>query len=164
MSRYLRPGSEERSLEDLHLELRAFRDAVDQVNQIVADRLGINRTDLRCLSIIQSRGPLTAGQLAEAAGLTSGAVTTVVDRLERAGYARRLPDPADRRRVLVDVTSKAGRDVGSIYKPLVEETNRRLARYSPEELALIRDFIRQGREITEEHARRLAGREPAGAE
>lgn len=142
-------------MESFHRELRAFHDAVDQVNQLVADRLGMNRTDLRCLSIIQSRGPLTAGQLAEASGLTTGAVTAVLDRLERAGYARRLPDPADRRRVLVEVTSKAGRDVGGLFVPLVEETNRRLAQYRPEELELIRDFIRRGREITEAHARRL---------
>jgi DNA-binding MarR family transcriptional regulator len=53
-------------------------------------KLGINRTDLRCLNIVDNQGPMTAGRLAELSGLTTAAVTTVLDRLERAGYARRV--------------------------------------------------------------------------
>src|SRR5690349_9396787 len=73
-------------------------------DELAADALGLSRTDLECVSIIQRRGGLTAGELAAESGLTTGAVTGVVDRLERAGYAARAPDPADRRKVVVEVT------------------------------------------------------------
>ena len=68
--------------------------------------LGLNRTDTRCLDIIERLDGVSAGRLASEAGLSTGAVTTVLDRLERAGYARRVPDPGDRRRVLVELTPR----------------------------------------------------------
>src|SRR4030081_3058399 len=83
---------------------RALRDASGQgvlYSQTVAERLGINSTDLECLDCVVLRGPLTAGELAEATGLTTGAITGVIDRLERAGFARRESDGNDRRKVLV---------------------------------------------------------------
>src|SRR5215813_7664872 len=83
---------------------RAMRDASGQgvlYSQAVAERLGINSTDLECLDSVVLRGPLTAGELADATGLTTGAITGVIDRLERAGFARRERDKDDRRRVLV---------------------------------------------------------------
>src|SRR5262249_21535723 len=67
----------------------------------VADRLKINITDLQCLAVVVSGGPMPAGQIAEAAGLTTGAITGVLDRLEKAGLVQRESDPADRRRVIV---------------------------------------------------------------
>src|ERR1700734_2618292 len=83
---------------------RAMRDASGQgvmYSAVVAERLGINSTDLECLDHVVLRGPISAGALAEATGLTTGAITGVIDRLERAGFARREPDPEDRRKVLV---------------------------------------------------------------
>jgi DNA-binding MarR family transcriptional regulator len=77
-------------------------------HQAVAARLGINTTDLNCLNILQLAGPLTAGQLAERAGLTKGgAITTALDRLERAGLVERERDPRDRRRTIVRHTQAA---------------------------------------------------------
>ena len=76
----------------------------DAFDNLAAERLGVNETDLHCLNIIENSGGLTAGELAAQAGLTNGAVTGVIDRLEKAGFARRVPDPADRRRVNVEVT------------------------------------------------------------
>src|SRR5437762_12908161 len=67
----------------------AFQDATDEVDEAAARRLGLNRTDLRCLSVLWQRDGLGASELAEAAGLTRGAMTTVLDRLEASGYARR---------------------------------------------------------------------------
>lgn len=161
MSRYFSPGSREQLVQEIHQELRGLHDAVDLVNQTVADWLGINRTDLRCISILQSRGPMTAGQLAEASGLTTGAMTTVLDRLEQAGYARRVRDATDRRRVLVEVTPLTLQRVGSLYADLVAATDVDLAEYSIEELLLIRDFVRRGREITQAHAAKLRAQDPA---
>src|SRR5882762_8719381 len=85
----------------------AFRVSGNQdraFDNLAAQRLGVNLTDLHCLNVIERRGSVTAGELAADAGLTSGAITGVVDRLERAGYARRERDPDDRRRVGVAVT------------------------------------------------------------
>src|SRR3954451_11546977 len=73
-------------------------------DNLAARRLGVNVTDLDCLNVIERRGSLTAGELATEAGLTSGAITGVIDRLERAAFPRRTRDPDDRRRVTVAVT------------------------------------------------------------
>ena len=70
-------------------------------SQAVAERLGINATDLECLDHIVTKGPITAGALAEATGITTGAITGVIDRLERAGFAKREHDAEDRRKVQV---------------------------------------------------------------
>ena len=88
-------------VDEMGVELNELRRAGDQLDEAVALQFGLNRTDLRCLGILYRRGRVTAGELAEESGLTPGAITTVLDRLERGGYANRVADPADRRRVLV---------------------------------------------------------------
>src|SRR5919109_1824865 len=104
-----------RLFEELLVEVRASQNATDRFDQAVADALGLNRTDMRCLDILDREGRMTAGRLAEATGLTTGAVTTVLDRLEQAGYARRVRDTDDRRRVYVEVTEETRRRAGSFY-------------------------------------------------
>jgi DNA-binding MarR family transcriptional regulator len=69
----------------------------------IADRAGINATDFECLDVLDWTGPITAGELARRVGITSGAVTGVLDRLERGGWVRRVADPTDRRRVIVEL-------------------------------------------------------------
>jgi len=90
-----------------------FFECVD--DQAVAEAIGLNRTDMRCLDVIQREGPVPAGRLADETGLTTGAITTVLDRLERAGFARRTRDPADRRRVLVELAPEARSGAGDYY-------------------------------------------------
>jgi DNA-binding MarR family transcriptional regulator len=97
--------------EELIDEIRRSQNATDRFDQAVADALGMNRTDMRCIDVLQREGPVTAGRLAEATGLTTGAMTTALDRLERAGYARRTRDAADRRRVVVELTPKVFDDI-----------------------------------------------------
>jgi DNA-binding MarR family transcriptional regulator len=80
---------------------------VDRYDELVAARLGINRTDLRRLDLLHQGDTMTAGQLAAGSGLTSGATTRMIDWLEQAGYIRPLPDRDDRRRVLVELTPRA---------------------------------------------------------
>ena len=87
-------ASQKRKLfDELISEVRRSQNATDRFDQAVADAIGINRTDMRCLDVIQREGPVPAGRLAEETGLTTGAITTVLDRLERVGYARRVRDP-----------------------------------------------------------------------
>jgi DNA-binding MarR family transcriptional regulator len=143
-------------IEEVQLSLRALHSAVDTVNQAVADHLGINRTDLRCVEIVARQGPLTAGQLAAASGLTSGAVTTVIDRIEEAGFVRRVRDRTDRRRVRVELIPAAGLRLHALYRDLLAASAENLERYTDDELHMIGDFVRRGRDITAEHADRIA--------
>lgn len=103
----------------------------------------MNRTAMRCMEVLDRVGQLTAGDIARETGLTSGAVTAMLDRLERVGYVRRLRDEADRRRVLVELTDKARQLSAEVYGPLADAMVE-FERYSDEELVLIRDFLRMG--------------------
>lgn len=141
--------------EELIDEIRRSQNATDRFDQAVADALGLNRTDLRCVDVLDREGPLTAGQLAHATGLTTGAMTTALDRLERAGYARRLRDATDRRRILVELTPQAGAHANQFYAEHAAEAERLYHRYSAEELELLLHFVREGREFNEQHAARV---------
>ena len=107
----------------------------------VAGRLGLASSDLECLDIIMMAGPVTAGRLAEATGLTTGAITGVIDRLERAGFARRERDAADRRKVLVRAVPASLRRLAPLYAPMQRAGDESLAPYSDQELALLLGFL-----------------------
>jgi DNA-binding MarR family transcriptional regulator len=144
---------------ELLREIRAAQSAVAAVDDAVAGRLGVNATDHRCLDILDQRGPMTAGALAEALGLSRSAVTTVLDRLERRRYVRRGPNPDDRRQVVVALTPLLYRRARELYGD-GNEVVAMLGRHSVDDLALLRDFVRWDRELNEGRARRLAGRAP----
>jgi DNA-binding MarR family transcriptional regulator len=144
--------------DELIYEVRRSQNATDRYDQAVADSIGINRTDLRCLDVIQREWPVAAGRLAEETGLTTGAITTVLDRLERAGYARRVRDQNDRRRVLVEPTLDALEGSGDFFAEHVALSERMYKRYTEEQLALLLEFVREGRELNEREAARLEAR------
>ncbi|HTX81604.1 MAG TPA: MarR family transcriptional regulator [Streptosporangiaceae bacterium] len=123
------------------LSLRALGSDLDQLDEAVADRAGLHRTDLRCLEIVARDGPISAGRLAAMAGLSTSAVTSVIDRLERAGRMRRVPDSADRRKVLLEVTALARQEGRAAFAGLMEGTDRLLDRYSHAELVLLDGFL-----------------------
>jgi len=156
--RFVRAESREDVLAEVAEELRLSGITNDIADQAVADFLGLNRTDSRCLDIIERLSGVNAGRLAAESGLSTGAVTTVLDRLERAGYARRVPDPGDRRRVLVELTPDARRELTELYAPLAEGTMRQLEGYSTDEVVLIRDFMRDARRLNEDQAERMRSR------
>ena len=131
-------------------EVRRSQNRSDAYDDAVADAVGINRTDHRCLDILELEGGATAGRLAELMGLSTGAVTTVLDRLERAGLARRVRDEHDRRKVNVVVTEKAGALLWPFYEPLMKMSERLYVRYSDEQLAVVLDFLEAGAELYDE--------------
>jgi DNA-binding MarR family transcriptional regulator len=136
-------------------EVRKSQLATDRFDQAVADALGMNRTDMRLTDVLDREGRVTAGRLAQETGLTSGAITTAIDRLERAGFARRVHDPNDRRRVLVELTPEA-RDRGrSFYTEHAALAEKLYHRYNEDELRLLRDFVRGSREFNEDAAAKL---------
>jgi DNA-binding MarR family transcriptional regulator len=145
-------------LTSLNEEFRLQGMVTDIADQAVADLMGLNRTDARCLDIIERLGQVSAGRLATESGLSTGAVTTVLDHLEAAGLARRAADPVDRRRVLAEITPEARLLVEEIYGPLARAGAQELERYSDAELALLRDFLRRGRELQGEHIERVRAR------
>jgi len=134
---------------------RAHEAANDAFDEVAREKLGVNRTDLRCLNIIDNAGTMTAGRLAELSGLTTAAVTSVLDRLERAGYARRVRDQPDRRQVMVEVTPLLAERATPIWGPLGEEARSTLSRMSAEELRALSDFYRLGIELNERHIERV---------
>jgi DNA-binding MarR family transcriptional regulator len=151
-------SSEKRKIyEELIDEIRRSQNATDRFDQAVADALGINRTDMRCLDALDREGPMTAGRLAEATGLTSGAMTTALDRLERAGYAQRVRDGADRRRVLVELTPRLRELAPGAYGEHMAHSERIYKRYTQAQLELLLEFVRAGRVLNERDALRLAG-------
>jgi DNA-binding MarR family transcriptional regulator len=145
--------------EELGDEVRANQRATDVVDELVCQLLGVNRTDARCLDILDQHGSMTAGDLAEASRLTTGAITAVIDRLERAGLGRRVPDPSDRRRVLVELTPKAYEAANELMvEPMIALWQPLAGRYTDEQLTLFIEFNRASREIQERHAEWLRAR------
>lgn len=125
-------------------------------SQSIAARLGISPTDLESLDLIGTRESVTAGELATATGLTTGAVTGIIDRLERIGFARRERDLTDRRRVNVRVLPEALKRAGPFYSSLAKRMAKVLADYSDEELALFVDFFSRTREVMTGEIEKLA--------
>ena len=128
-------------------------------DKLAAARLGLSVTDLHCVNIVESLHGVTAGELAVESGLTTGAVTAVIDRLERAGFARRVRDEHDRRKVKVEVTDAFYARADAIWGPVAAEWQQALAdRFSMDDLATIIAFLTQVDELGERHAARLAAR------
>lgn len=109
--------------------------------QTVAIRFGLTESDIEALELLIDAGAATAGRLSELMGLTTGAVTRVIDRLEQAGYVRRIPDPADRRRVIVEVVPDRIAAVEATLARMVDKSASEIGRYSEAELAVIDDFL-----------------------
>ena len=109
-------------VEEFGTAFRAYQTANDNLDQAIADHFGMNRTDARCIDLIDQAGGMTAGELARAAGLTTGAVTAVVDRLELAGLARRVATH-DRRRVRIEATPKVWQITEPLMGPFLAESS-----------------------------------------
>jgi DNA-binding MarR family transcriptional regulator len=132
--------------------LRALSTEIDRLDQAAADRYGLNRTDMRALDILGRAGPLAPTALARLLGFTTGGVTTVLDRLEKAGYIRRRPDPGDRRRQLVETTEATAARDEEVFGDLIRGTRDLLASYTNDELLMIRGFLDRARQLTAAHA------------
>lgn len=134
---------------------RPLSSATVMFHQAVAERAGLNATDHKVLEILEREGTLTAGQLAEVTGLTSGAVTSIIDRLERRGFVRRVRDPEDRRRVIVQPeTEEVRRLMGHVFQPFLQDLVELFNRYSDAELVVLLDYIERTTDILWEAARR----------
>ncbi|GEJ99627.1 MarR family winged helix-turn-helix transcriptional regulator [Streptomyces sp. NPDC014684] len=130
--------------------------------QELARRLGLNVTDLTCFGFVLEAGEelLTAGDLAARAHVTTGAVTGILNRLERAGYVTRRPDPADRRRVRVAPVPAAVTRVEAVYAGHYKRVMELFADYSPEELSVITDWFTRATGLAHEYLEKLNRDDP----
>jgi DNA-binding MarR family transcriptional regulator len=121
--------------------IRSTTQRATQMNVTAAGVIGVNPTDLQCIQLLQ-HGPLTAGELARRTGLTTASMTTVIDRLERAGFATRTRDASDRRRIVVELQAeRASAEVVPVFLPVVRAWRELMADYDVRDLALIADFL-----------------------
>lgn len=138
--------------------LRASQTASDMMDEAFCDFLGINRTDGRCLDVIDRLGELTAGQLATEVGLTTGAVTAMVDRLEAAGLLRRKSDPTDRRKVLIAMTDEAKQITMEVYGQMAQATAPFVSQLSDRDLITLISFFYASRDVNLELAKKVRNR------
>jgi DNA-binding MarR family transcriptional regulator len=144
--------------QDVLTAARRYLEEWSDVEQFVAEMIGVGRTEMRCLGLLERHGGrLTAGRLADLSHLTTGAITGVVDRLERAGLARREADPTDRRRVIVVMDEVAHARGDEAFLSLVDAQTADLMKMSLVELRAVRSFLTRAAEHTARHAESLKG-------
>jgi MarR family transcriptional regulator, organic hydroperoxide resistance regulator len=123
------------------LEIRRFIASAIFFNTKAAEKVGLGLTDMQMLNLLQLHGPSTPTRLAEWTGLSSGGVTVALDRLEKAGYIRRLPNPGDRRSLLITLLPVPMRRLATMYEGVEKETRRLLATLPAQDLeAVVRFF------------------------
>jgi DNA-binding MarR family transcriptional regulator len=147
----------EEIIEAINDKFREMSTETIMFHQAIANILGLHITDHKCLDLIYRFGAMPAGRLAELTGLTTGAVTGIIDRLEKAGYVRRTNDPKDRRRTIVEPTrnKRLERKLELIFTPLHERMYKLLSSYSDSELAFLLDAVNKTLEQTREESKKL---------
>jgi DNA-binding MarR family transcriptional regulator len=131
--------------------------------QTVAIRFGLSESDVEALEVLLDTGAATAGRLSELMGLTTGAVTRVIDRLEQSGYVRRVPDPTDRRRVVVEIVPERIAEFEATMDRVGDKSASEIGHYSEAELAVINDFLTRMAEITRDEATAIREAPPSGS-
>jgi DNA-binding MarR family transcriptional regulator len=139
----------------LSAEVRLWQADQELFDATVADLADLNRTDWRILDVLGTRGPMTPGQLADVANITTGGVTWALDRLEAGGLVHRIRDEHDRRKIRVELTEEVAQRALPVYGPLMEDINRLLAGFDDDQLEAVIAFVRGSREILATHTARL---------
>ncbi|HLI41680.1 MAG TPA: MarR family transcriptional regulator [Streptosporangiaceae bacterium] len=144
-------GPHRRLVEAVMSELRALSAAQDRLDQYAAQRFGLNRTDLRALDLIGQAGVISPTELAAALGMSTGATSAVLDRLEAAGYARREPDPIHRRRTRVRTSRRAMEVSAAVFMPVIHGTLKQADAYPDAILAGIAQFLSAHRALLDRY-------------
>lgn len=137
---------------------REFATAMVNFHEAIGRPLGLSASERKCMDLLQRLGPVTAGTIVEHTGLTTGAVTGLVDRLEKAGYARRTRDPHDRRKVRVELVPNSEVDalLAAVFVPFGQDMTELATRYTLDEQKAILDWIQRTTEILLAHTRRIS--------
>jgi DNA-binding MarR family transcriptional regulator len=155
--------SKEILLDEVRAAFRRHGQAGDAMDEAAADFLGVHRTDTRVLDVLDMTGRMSAGELAKAVHLSPAAVTAALDRLERAGYVRRVRDDGDRRRVIAEPTERMRELAGELYGPLAAEGERLLGELTVPQLRLLRDVLRESGRLQFEQAQLVRARRGGSA-
>lgn len=147
----------ESTIQAINQKFREISTETIMFHQAIADVLGLHITDHKGLDLIYRYGPMPAGKLSELTGLTTGAVTGIIDRLEKAGYVRRVNDPKDRRRTIIELTrnKKLERKLEDIFTPLSVRMHKVLSLYSDNELAFLFNVLTKSLEQSHEELMEL---------
>jgi DNA-binding MarR family transcriptional regulator len=137
------------------LKARDYSSNTTLFHQAIADRLGINPTDMKCLDLIAMHGSASATQLATYAGLSTGATTALIDRLEGKRLIERHPHPQDRRVVVLTMSRVAKNKLESLFESLARSMETLMASYSERELKLLDDFFGKASSIWEDERQKL---------
>lgn len=137
--------------------MQAYQRSTQAFDDAVGRAIGLNPTDLRCLDWLVD-GPKAAGELSEGTGLSSAATTSLIDRLEHKGFVRRVRDPVDRRRVLVEMTEDGRARVGEYYGPIFADGSALFDDTTDKQLKQMRDWLIAARELTDRHRAKIDGR------
>ena len=124
-------------------------------HRAVGQILGVNVTDMKCLDMMTLQGSTTPSQLAAHTGLSSGATTAMIDRLERAGLVERQPHPKDRRGTILVLTEEAMRKLPSLFSSLGTAMETLVSSYPQKELAVLDDFFTKARVLWQEERAKL---------
>jgi len=119
------------------------------ISNAVAAKVGLSPVDLECLDYVVEQGAVTAGQISARSGLTTGAVTGLIDRLEKAGFVKRKPSETDRRKVFVVPERDSVLRIEATYSPVVEAMQKTLSAYTSAELDLIARFLNDASSASE---------------
>lgn len=148
-------AAHEQLVQQIDWALRELSTATVLAATAIAQKVGMGPNDLRCGELLVRKGPMTAGELAKATGLTTGAITGIVDRLEKAGWAQRRADPGDRRRVVIYPGPQENEQTAAaLYAGHVERMNQLLGQYSDEQLILLLEFVQRLAVINRDEAAR----------
>ncbi|ATU91484.1 MarR family winged helix-turn-helix transcriptional regulator [Phyllobacterium zundukense] len=151
MAKHRKSVAEGETLHDLvervGLEIRRMGAQSVMMSHVIAARFGLHTTDLECLDLINMGKQTTAGELAKATGLTSGAMTALLDRLEKAGYINRIHDSADRRRIHISVREDAIEPIKAVYEPIGSQMAELWSNFTIDELKVIARFLESSTDL-----------------
>jgi DNA-binding MarR family transcriptional regulator len=146
------PDARQALLAQLQVELtQAIADGI-LFQQAVADRLGLGLSDFKCLTALSGTEDATAGDIAAQTGLTTGAVTRMIDRLERGGWVHREHDLHDRRRVIVRPVRERQTEIWPLFEGMTNAWAEALADYDDHEITMILDLFSKMRKVAREQA------------
>lgn len=151
------PENQDLAEEIVRQLVRRHSTAAVLFHHAVAERLGLGPQDHKCLDLLRERDAMTGSELAAVTGLTSGAITGVVARLERAGYLRREPDPHDRRKQILRPALERVRDIQNLFEPIREDVAAFLEAFDSRQLTAIAEFLSRSTELTYRHVALLRG-------
>jgi DNA-binding MarR family transcriptional regulator len=153
---------QDEKINDLMMALRRFTRSTLMLQHVIAGSIGLQATEAECIDYLQEMGPSTAGALAKVTRLTTGAVTNLIDRLEKAGFVKRGPDPTDRRKVIVSFIPDHHRQAHLHYSKLAADVEHLFKSYNEIELELLLVHTEKLDEIYQKNAIRVQTGEVKG--